>query len=68
MSGTYEVFSKNGDYGYNDKTSAYSEIDFSNKTDDLAEALQVFLEWVTNINLDEETNKVTLTYRYKAKK
>lgn len=64
----FEVFVKNGDYGYDNKSGTYKEIDFSLKTEDFAEALREFLDWVGNIALDEVSNKVTLSYRFKAKK
>lgn len=68
MAGIFEVHVKNGDYGHNPETGNYGTIDFSLKTDELHLALAEFLQWVESINLDEENNKVTLTYRYKVKK
>lgn len=68
MSGTFEVFNKGGDYGLNEKTGQYGVKDFSLKSDELHVVLAEFLQWVESINLDEENNKVTLTYRFKAKK
>lgn len=68
MSGTFEVAVKDGDYGHNEKTGAYGTKDFSLKSEELHVALAEFLNWVESINLDEENNKVTLTYRFKAKK